>query len=83
MKKNRQFGVGFSPVLRRFALAFAPVLKYNLCRSGGDCKTIGRQPIMEAFFVVLLFAMLILVGYARVQQGVVKTTGSIWLEDEE
>lgn len=38
---------------------------------------------MEAFFVVLLFAMLILVGYARVQQGVVKTTGSIWLEDEE
>lgn len=39
---------------------------------------------MDAFFIVLLFSMLVLVGYAKVQQGVAKTTGGIvFVEDEE
>ena len=39
---------------------------------------------MDAFFIVLLVAMLILVGYAKVQEGVAKTTGgTLFFEDEE
>jgi len=38
---------------------------------------------MEVFFVVLLFAMLVLVGYARVQHGVARTTGTVLFEEEE
>jgi len=38
---------------------------------------------MEAFFIVVLFGMLVLVGYAKMQQGVVKTTGSTAFFEEE
>lgn len=39
---------------------------------------------MEVFFIVVLFSMLVLVGYAKAQQGVVKTTGGIiFIDDEE
>lgn len=39
---------------------------------------------METFFALILFLMLILVGYAKAQQGVVKTTGGIvFVEDED
>ncbi len=38
---------------------------------------------MDIFFIVLLFAMLILVGYAKVQHGVVKTRGNTFLTKEE
>ncbi len=40
--------------------------------------------IMDFLFIILLFGMLVLVGYAKVQQGVVKTTGkTLFIEDEE
>lgn len=38
---------------------------------------------MDIFFVILLIVMLVFVGYAKVQQGVVKTPGRISLNDEE
>lgn len=38
---------------------------------------------MDLFFILVLFAMLILVGYAKVQQGVAKTPGTISLTDDE
>ena len=39
--------------------------------------------MIDLFFMLVLFAMLILVGYAKVQQGVAKTPGTISLSDEE
>lgn len=38
---------------------------------------------MDIFFIILLVAMLILVGYAKVQHGVVKTTGETFFIEEE
>lgn len=38
---------------------------------------------MDLLFIILLVAMLILVGYAKVQQGVAKTPGRISLNDDE
>jgi hypothetical protein len=38
---------------------------------------------MDVLFIVLLFSMLVLVGYAKVQHGVAKTTGSVVFEDED
>jgi len=39
---------------------------------------------MDILFIIALVAMLILVGYAKVQQGVVRTTGtSLFVEEEE
>ena len=42
---------------------------------------------MEILFLIILFIMLMFVGYAKTQQGVVRTTGVISLtelnEDEE
>jgi len=38
---------------------------------------------MEWFFIILLFVMLIFVGYAKVQQGVAKTPGTISLNDDD
>jgi len=39
--------------------------------------------MMEAFFVVILFGMLVLVGYAKMQQGVAKTPSISFFEEEE
>ncbi len=38
---------------------------------------------MDVLFVIALVAMLILVGYAKVQQGVVRTTGPDFFVDDE
>jgi hypothetical protein len=38
---------------------------------------------MEAVFVVVLFGMLVLVGYAKMQQGVAKTPSSASFFEEE
>ena len=38
---------------------------------------------MDLFFVGLLIVMLILVGYAKVQQGVAKTTGTQFFTEDE
>jgi hypothetical protein len=38
---------------------------------------------MDLLFIILLFVMLIFVGYAKVQQGVVKTPGAISMSDDE
>ncbi len=40
--------------------------------------------MMEVFFVVILLGMLVLVGYAKMQQGVAKTPNSaLFFEEEE
>ncbi len=38
---------------------------------------------MDVLFIIVLVAMLILVGYAKVQHGVVKTTGESYLIDDD
>jgi len=38
---------------------------------------------MDFLFIILLFTMLVMVGYAKVQQGVVRTPGTISLHDDE
>jgi hypothetical protein len=38
---------------------------------------------MEVFFALLLMGMLIMVGYAKVQQGVAKTIGQVSFEGED
>lgn len=39
---------------------------------------------MDAVFIILLVGMLLLVGYAKMQQGVARTTGrTMFVEDEE
>lgn len=38
---------------------------------------------MEIFFMILLAIMLIFVGYAKAQQGVAKTPGSISMNEDE
>ncbi len=38
---------------------------------------------MDVFFIIVLVAMLILVGYAKVQHGVVKTTGETFLVEDD
>lgn len=39
---------------------------------------------MDIFFIIVLVGMLILVGYAKVQQGVVKTTSEpFFVEDDK
>jgi len=38
---------------------------------------------METIFVIVLFGMLVLVGYAKMQQGVAKTPSNISFFEEE
>lgn len=38
---------------------------------------------MDWFFVILLVGMLVAVGYAKVQHGVVKTTGKPYMMEED
>lgn len=38
---------------------------------------------MNIFFIILLVALLLLFGYAQLQKGVVRTPGSINLNEEE
>jgi hypothetical protein len=43
----------------------------------------GNVTTMDFLFIILLVMMLIMVGYAKVQQGVVKTPGTISLHEDE
>jgi hypothetical protein len=38
---------------------------------------------MDVLFIILLVVMLFFVGYAKVQQGVARTPGTISLRDDE
>jgi len=38
---------------------------------------------MDILFIILLVGMLVLVGYAKMQQGVAKTTGTISRKNDD
>jgi hypothetical protein len=38
---------------------------------------------MDVLFIILLIVMLVFVGYAKLQQGVVRTPGTISMSDDD